>query len=582
MCSIVHRRARQFGLLSIALAALASHPVRAAEVSSEVVSATRDRCEGLGAQMRGRWPDPGTRLSATHFFPDPQLIRLALPGAPPAELTLPAHCELSGVMHERVGSDGQSYAIHFHLRLPTHWNQRFFFQGGGGTNGDIGNALGAFGAGSSPALTQGYAVVSQDWGHDNRTNNNVQRGGIAAFGFDAQARADYGYASLQPVAQAAKALVMAYYGSDPKYSYFVGCSKGGAEGMAAAQRYPLEFNGVLAAAPGFSLPRAALAEAWDVQALASAGGARGPLPLASAYSDADLSIVARAVLDACDADDGLTDGIVGAFAQCSKRKVHPQLIRLRCAQGKTSACLTAAQITALERVFAGPMDSNGRSLYSDWPWDAGIASFGWRMWKLGSADGAMPAINVTIGAASLASVFTTPPTPVHDDIHAQFDYVNRFDFDRDAPKIFATNPLFERSAWDDISARSSDLSGFWARGGKILVPHGVSDPVFSINDSLAWYREVDRRTAGAASTFARVFPVPGMNHCGGGVATDQYDAFASLVDWVEQGQPPDRIIARAGPGTPWPGRERPLCPYPRIARYKGEGNTELADSFVCQ
>src|SRR5205085_9196346 len=154
---------------------------------------------------------------------------------------------------------------------------------------------------------------------------------------------------------------------------------------------------------------------------------------------------------------------------------------------------------------------------------------------------------------------------------------NRFRFDRDAPKIYATSPVFPRSGWEDISGRSSDLSGFQARGGKILVPHGVSDPVFSINDTLAWYRELERRTGGTAATFARVFPVPGMNHCGGGVATDNYDAFASLVAWVERGEAPDRIIARAGPAGPWPGRERPLCPYPQVARYKGKGNSEQSD-----
>jgi feruloyl esterase len=116
----------------------------------------------------------------------------------------------------------------------------------------------------------------------------------------------------------------------------------------------------------------------------------------------------------------------------------------------------------------------------------------------------------------------------------------------------------------------------------MLVPHGVSDPVFSINDTLAWYREVDRRAAGAAATFVRVFPVPGMAHCGGGVATDRYDAFSALVSWVEHGVVPDRVIARAGPGTPWPGRERPLCPYPKVARYQGTGSREVAESFVCR
>src|SRR5690606_11735750 len=129
-----------------------------------------------------------------------------------------------------------------------------------------------------------------------------------------------------------------------------------------------------------------------------------------------------------------------------------------------------------------------------------------------------------------------------------------FDFDRDAPKIYATDEVFTRSAWDDIGARSPDLAAFRARGGKLIVPHGVSDPVFSVVDTVTWFQEVDKLNSGQAADFVRVFPVPGMAHCAGGPTTDQYDAFEALVAWVEQSTPPDRIIAKAGPGTPWPGR----------------------------
>jgi feruloyl esterase len=537
--------------------------------------------------MEGHWADRSTRITATQFHDAPEALSLTRPGGPRTEVTLPPHCEVFGVLHERVGANAQSYAIKFHLRLPVNWNQRFFFQGGGGTNGDIGNALGSLGEGVTPALLQGYAVVSQDAGHDNKTNTDPMRGGVTAFGFDLQARADYGHASLQPVSKAAKAIIAAYYGESSRFSYFAGCSKGGAEGMALAQRYPQEFDGILAAAPGFSLPRAALTQAWDTQTFAGVTE-EGRQPnanlsiLAHTFSDADLALVAGAVRSSCDADDGLADGIVGAYEQCTQKKVQPALVRLQCKAAKTPDCLSSAQISALNRVYAGPVDSKGGALYSNWPWDTGIASFGWRMWKLGTFDGALTALNITLGGASLSSIFTTPPTALRDDPQAQFDFIRRFDFDRDAKKLYATTRQFPRSAWEDLSARSSDLSGFKARGGKMLVPHGLSDPVFSANDTLAWYREVDRRTAGAAATFVRVFPVPGMAHCGGGVATDQYDAFNALVTWVERGQAPDRLVARAGPATPWPNRERPLCPYPQVARFKGEGSTEVADSFVCR
>jgi feruloyl esterase len=160
-------------------------------------------------------------------------------------------------------------------------------------------------------------------------------------------------------------------------------------------------------------------------------------------------------------------------------------------------------------------------------------------------------------------------------------YLWTFDFDRDAARIYATGGDFKTSAWSDIGARSTDLSGFKARHGKLIVPQGTSDPVFSIEDTAAWYDEVDSRNQGRAADFVRLFPVPDMGHCGGGVSTDQYDAFAALTDWVEHGKAPDAIEATAGPATPWPNRKRPLCAYPKVARYTG-GNPEDAKSFKCE
>ena len=131
-------------------------------------------------------------------------------------------------------------------------------------------------------------------------------------------------------------------------------------------------------------------------------------------------------------------------------------------------------------------------------------------------------------------------------------------------------------------ASSTDLSAFKNRGGKLLIVHGVSDPVFSINDTISWWNDVNRANNGTASDFTRLFAVPGMNHCGGGPATDQFDAFTALQNWVEKGTAPDRIVATAGPNSPWPGRTRPLCAYPKQARYNGSGNIEQAGNFVCQ
>jgi feruloyl esterase len=144
-----------------------------------------------------------------------------------------------------------------------------------------------------------------------------------------------------------------------------------------------------------------------------------------------------------------------------------------------------------------------------------------------------------------------------------------------------SRPTYTVSMQELIRAGSTDLAGFRKRNGKLLIAHGVSDPIFSINDTIAWWNDLNTATGGTASDFARVFAVPGMQHCAGGPATDQFDAFGALVNWVEKGMAPDQIVARAGAATPWPGRTRPLCAYPKIARYKGKGSLEDASSFEC-
>jgi feruloyl esterase len=241
--------------------------------------------------------------------------------------------------------------------------------------------------------------------------------------------------------------------------------------------------------------------------------------------------------------------------------------------------------------MAGPRNSRGASLYSDWAWDAGIGGRladgryqqGWRMWKIGVVGPRpIPALNVVLGAASLSSEFTTPSTALRSDPRSLLRYAMNFDMDRDAPRIFARTSEFPESSWELVGAQRTDLSAFRRRGGKLIVPHGLSDPVFSAHDTMRWWDRVNAAASGRAAEFVRVFPVPGMAHCAGGPAADQYDCLTAIVDWVERGAAPERIPARAGASTPWPGRTRPLCPYPLVARYAGSGDVEDAASFVCR
>jgi len=545
------------------------------------------RCALLKEQAGATLGEPTARILSAVLNPrsEPKVD----PAAPPWMGPLPAmpeHCEVMGVMRERTGADGQHYVVKFHVRLPLQWNGRFLFQGGGGTNGDLGRANGSLQPGMPTALEQGFAVVSTDTGHDNAANNDVARQGTVAFGHDYEARVEYSEKALDTVATAAKRVVAGFYGKPAGHSYFAGCSNGGREGMVFAQRFPEQFDGIVAAAPAFAVPKAAIAEAWDTQTFSALAVQEGltqknGLPdMARTFAEKDLAIVTEAVAKACDADDGVVDGMVQNLAQCTAMRVRPLLDARTCAGAKTAGCLTHEQVDALFRSLGGPHDSKNRPLYAAWPWDLGIGAQEWRIWKIG-IPGAMDAINVMLGSPALSALFVTPPADVAATAEANLRYQLGFNFDLDAPKIFGRTSEFPRSGWELVGAQSTDLGRFRERGGKLIVPHGGSDPIFSINDTIEWWRKLDAANHGAAAGFVRVYAVPGMTHCAGGPATDQYDALSAVVDWVEKGTVPDRIPAKAGPGSPWPGRTRPLCPYPTFAHYRS-GDLNQAGSFACE
>ena len=565
----MRRRPVLTGLADAACAALLIAAPVAAQTRRPVATVDAARCTALGrlAEVRTAvWHPAGLIIAGSPF---------EAPSAP-----LPAHCEVTGALDQRLGEGGQRYAVGYRMRLPAAWNGRFLFSGGGGSNGVVGQATGTVGPGNPLALASGYAVIAQDSGHDNAVNRDPRRGGDLVFGFDSVARRNYGHASLPRTTAMARKLIRRLYRREPVHSYFYGCSKGGQEGMALAQKYPRLFDGIVAAAPGFALPKAAIAETWSVQQLAALTGARRATDLARGYSGRDFALVRDVIRDTCDRDDGAADGMIGVVGHCGPARLYPAFAARTCRPGKSDGCLTAAQVDTLFAVLDGPKNSAGHPLYTSFPWDAGIGLPGWSGWVTGSERGG-PARNVTLGAGSLAAVFTTPPSPLVTDPDALLAWQLSFDFDRDAPRIFATNAKFRTSGWDDVGAHSTDLSGFAAHGGKLIVPHGMADPVFSASDTIAWWDEVNARMQGRASTVARVFPIPGMNHCGGGDATDRYDAFGALVDWVERGKAPDRIPASTGGQTRWPGRTRPLCAWPSQLRYNGSGSIEDASNFSC-
>ncbi|MGY8681004.1 tannase/feruloyl esterase family alpha/beta hydrolase [Bradyrhizobium sp. UFLA05-153] len=505
--------------------------------------------------------------------------------------SLPKHCIVTGLANQRTGADGKSYAIQFELRLPAEWNGRFLHQVNGGNDGVVVPALGdkpdGWASGGTVPLARGFAVLSSDSGHSGSDPANKPLGlaAGAAFGLDPQARRDYGYSADMTLSPVAKKIIALHYGRQPDRSYMAGCSNGGRHAMVAASRMPENYDGFLVGNPGFDLPRAAVQHAWDVQALLKADP-----DLRKSITKEEAQTIASRITEACDALDGAKDGLTSNLAACQKAFDFKILV---CAPGQTNACLPEAKVDALRTSLAGPKNSKGEALYSDWPLDGGIGTGNWRAWKVESpvAPWNNFPIIATMGAVSLNYIFSTPPVAVEGSNEKLIDALKAYDFDKDAPKIFAKDGPFTESAMDFMTPPDVDdpkLAGLQKAGRKMLIYHGQADPVFSVNDTIRWYDRLNKNAQGNANNFARLFTMPGGTHCGGGVTLDKFDALTALTDWVEQGKAPERIVASINPANKevpaaWsPGRTRPLCPYPTYAAYSGQGDIEDAANFVCK
>jgi feruloyl esterase len=352
------------------------------------------------------------------------------------------------------------------------------------------------------------------------------------------------------------------------------------------------FDGIVAGDPGYRLPHAAMAEAWATQQFAQAALAMGTTNdpngnpnLPPAASASDLALVGQLVLQACDALDGLQDGMIFNVAACKKAFNPATLSQLQCSGAKTPACLLPAQILAIQNVFNGPVDSQGNALYSDWPYDVGISDPKWMMWPLGLTAPYPTYIagNITQGAQSTMYLFSTPPDSSLNVFTVPMDDLNS--------AMNATNSTFTQSAVAYMEATSTNLDTFTAHNGKIIFYHGESDPVFSMYDTVNYYESLSSRYGATTASFARLFLIPGMNHCSGGShALDSFDSLTSIVNWVEAGTAPDPMIAGnsfnktsnplSGSALPQ-SRTRPLCPYPQFAQYTGTGSIDDAANFKC-
>jgi len=487
-----------------------------------------------------------------------------------------AHCLVQGEMHRRTSpQDGKSYAIGFEMRLPEAWNGRFYYQANGGIDGRVAVALGGGGPAPTTALQQGFAVISSDAGHSGADD--------ASFGIDSQARLDYGYQAAAKLTPMAKALIAAAYGKPPDRSYFGGCSNGGRHTFVAMTRMPQEYDGYLAGAPGYRLPLAAIANQFGAKRYATI--ATDHSDLGTAFTSSERAMLSAAVLARCDTFDGAGDGIIQDTMACQDAFDLDRDVPT-CSGDRDGSCLSAAQKEAIAPIFSGAVDGEGRPFYASFPFDSGHASRDSSFWEF--------FVPLRIDSAATAMIWGVPPADP-----AAFDgaaYALSTPVDEMLAAVAATDATYAESALSFMQpVNATDLSALRDRGAKVVVYHGVSDAIFSVEDTTTWYAELEASNGGDASSFARFFRVPGMAHCGGGPSTDQFDLLTALVDWVEHGEAPDSVVAHArgagnavgvNPDVPasWsPDRSRPLCPYPKVARLKaGATDLETADSFSCQ
>ncbi len=499
---------------------------------------------------------------------------LTVAGKPIAE-----HCRVTGFAYPRVSPvDGRAYQINFEIRMPKAWNGRFFHQGNGGIDGAVVTATGSFGGGPlTNALYQGFAVLSSDAGHP---------GSIGpAFGLDPQARLDYGYQAVGKLTPVAKSVIAAAYGKGPDRSYMGGCSNGGRHTLVAAARYADEYDGFLAGAPGFHLPLAALANIFKAQRYASVatGDPTTPPGLQTGFTAAEHTLVANAVLARCDKLDGAVDGLVQNTLLC-QRIFDLQRDVPTCAGARDGTCLSAEQKVALAPVFSGATTSNGQPFYARFFFDGGLGGSGLPFWNFTAP--------LVLDSGAVGTIFKVPPSTLPLTNGPAFSL--GLDIDKTLGELYATDATYTEAAMSFMTPpNENDMSAVRDRGAKILVYQGVSDPIFSLADTEAWYERVGAGSGGRADSFVRLYPVPGMGHCSGGPATDQADFITPLVNWVERGQAPGAITASArGSGNPgganadvppnWaPDRTRPLCPFPQVAHYSGQGDVERAESWRC-
>jgi feruloyl esterase len=460
----------------------------------------------------------------------------------PAAADTPQHCRVTGVITPEVA---------FEVNLPDRWNRRFYMTGNGGLAGD------ALDGPTSPdrtaGLSNGFVHARTNTGHDARKEPS---GSFILT--NPQKAIDYAYRAVHVTAETAKKIAADYYDRSILSSYWNSCSNGGRQGLLEAQRYPDDFDGIVANAPWVDQTGFTIGAMWNQKALTDAP-----------VSPEKLLLVARKVMDTCDAVDGLKDGLIGDPRACrfdASRDVPA------CSAGADTAdCLTAAQAATINKIHRGPISQGKQLAMAGYlpgseaivTTPAGATNSGWVGSIVAAQPGAKPA-DLNLAEGVMRYLILDPPQP-------EYDFMT-FDYDRDPA-------LVER--WSKLAdAKDTDLSRFRRSGGKVIMTYGWADQILQPMMGVNYYEAVVARNGKDTTDFARLFMMPGVAHCGGGIGPDRIDAVTAVIDWVEKNKAPDSLLATKvldGKVT----RTRPLCPYPQVARYKGQGSIDDAANFSC-
>lgn len=454
----------------------------------------------------------------------------------PATADTPSYCKIRGQIQPE---------IQFEVSLPIEWNRRFYMFGNGGYAGEPLEAPNRIGQRVS-ALKRGFVVAQTNTGHD----AIVEPGGT--FALQRQKLLDYAFRSLHTTAETGKRLATAFYGSRPTKSYFEGCSTGGRQALILAQRFPEDFDGIVAGAPVLYFSGTMVSYSKMAQAFTAA-----PIPYAK------LKTLSDRIYATCDDKDGLKDGLIDDPRRCDFR---PSRDLPKCADGaENSECFTAAQISTLEKIY-NDVQSNGKRFFPGWPVGIEVAGSngrsGWDNWIVNEKG--QPTIQVNFAENFFRYLAFPEKNPKFE--------LGSVNFDEDPKRLEWIHSV--------LDATDADLGSFKKRGGKLLMYFGWADPALNAQMGVDYYESVTAKIGASTPEFFRLFMVPGMFHCGGGVGCSSFDKLTPLMQWAEKNTAPESIIGSRIVNNKT-DRTRPLCPYPQVAKYKGSGSIDDAANFIC-